>query len=192
MNKLLTWSMAALAIWIVTGNEPIHASEREAQQKVQALGEEAIAKTTESLPAIERWFQQTLLEDFDMPAICQFVLRAQWRTITPDQRQRFQSAFVDQLTKLYAQRFQDFSGATFTVERSRQRGNRFVVSSTIRKSPGAPVSKVDWTLNKPLKITDVQIEGVSMLITKRQEYSSFLAAQGRTIDDLIHSMRAAS
>lgn len=183
--------MTNLAIFVILGISSVNASETEARVMIQNLGQEAVDKTKEKQKIIEQWFQTTLLEDFDMPAICQFVLRSTWHTATPDQKRRFQNAFVTQLTKLYAQRFQEFSGALFSVERSRQRGQRIIVSSIVRKSPGAPASKVDWILNNQLKITDVQIEGVSMLITKRQEYTSFLASQGgRTIEDLIHILAA--
>ena len=81
-----------------------------------------------------------------------------------------------------------FGGEKFIVKNSRKiEKNDYVVSSEIIPQKG-PEIKVEWRLrNKEsnFKIIDVIIEGVSMVITQRDEFSSIIQRSGGNIYELL-------
>lgn len=160
-----------------------------AQSFIEDLGRRAIASLTKpgvSQTALESGFQSLLEEGFDIQAIGKFVMGRYWKQMSPDQQSRFIPLFESRLVKSYANRFQEYSGVNFIVKDARQEGGHSIVSSTIQK-PGGPITPVDWRVEGG-KIHDVKVEGVSMSITIRDEYSALVQSNNGNIDSFLNTL----
>jgi phospholipid transport system substrate-binding protein len=131
-------------------------------------------------PDAERAQDFTTLVDetFDVPKIARFVLGQNWRTASDDERQQFTQTFQTYLIQVYWSRFNQYNGQSFKVTGQRAQSDALTVVNTQIVQPNGPLVKVDWTVNKAgdsFKIIDVSIEGVSQVLTYRQEFASILA-----------------
>lgn len=141
------------------------------------LSEEERAKT----------FRELLDRDFDMPRISRFVLGPYWREASDQEKQQFQKLFEDYVVRSYAQRFSEYSGEQVKVTGSRPESetSTLVQSQVVRQN--GPPAKVDWRVRKDdkgFKIVDVDVEGVSMVLTQREEFSSVIQRSGGTVAGL--------
>ncbi|HXZ02331.1 MAG TPA: ABC transporter substrate-binding protein [Stellaceae bacterium] len=129
-----------------------------------------------------RQFRDMLDRDFDMTRIARFVLGRYWNDAREEEKQQFQKLFEEYVVRAYAQRFSEYSGETVKITGSRPESeiNTLVQSQIIRPN-GAPPAKVDWRVRKDgggYKIVDVDVEGVSMILTQREEFSSVIQRSG--------------
>ena len=123
-------------------------------------------------------FTKLVDETFDVPKIARFVLGQNWRTASDDERQQFTQSFQTYLIQVYWSRFNQYNGQSFKVTGQRAQSDALTVVNTQIVQPNGPLVKVDWTVNKAgdsYKIIDVSIEGVSQVLTYRQEFASILA-----------------
>ena len=152
---------------------------------------EVLAK---KIPPAERLarFRQLFQADFDGAEIARFVLGRYWRSASEEERQEFLKLFEDYVVYVYGTRLSDFKGETFRVRGSRIDGNGTIVSTDVF-TPGATAPiKVDWRLiaeNGGFKITDVIIEGISLLVTQRSEFASIIQRHGGQVGGLLALMR---
>lgn len=177
-----------LAIVLVSHAGPVSATDS-AKSFIEDLGRRAIESLTKSgvsQSQLESQFQSLLEEGFDVPAIAKFVMGRYWNKMSEDQQTRFIPIFENRLKKSYANRFQEYRGVTFNVKNARQDPSDIIVSSTIQK-PGGPLTPVDWRVHNE-KIRDVIVEGVSMSITIRDEYSALLSNNGN-IEQFLNTLR---
>jgi phospholipid transport system substrate-binding protein len=127
-------------------------------------------------------FRKLFNELFDIPAIARFVVGRYWRTAQPAEQERFLKVFEDVIVYTWSRRFSEYNGQTLKVESTAPDGEdgHIVNSRIVGKSKGESAG-VAWRLRKRedgLRVVDVIIEGVSMAITYRQEYSTIIAQQG--------------
>lgn len=129
-----------------------------------------------------------------MPQIARFSAGAAWRDMSDDQQDRFAAAFSHFLATVYARRFQSYAGQTVTVgdvvDESRKGA---LVVSTVSQTDGAPI-RVEWLVSDrggAVKIADIIIEGVSLVLTQRDEISGMLNARGGDVEKLIADLAAA-
>lgn len=137
-------------------------------------------------------FRQIFRAGFDIPTIGQFVLGRYWPAASPAQRQEYLSLFEEMVVQTYARRFGQYAGETFQVTSARPEGERDVmVDSQIVRPSGPPVT-VTWRVRDrggAFQIVDVVVEGVSMGLTQRNEFSSVIQSGGGNIDYLLQAMR---
>ena len=137
-------------------------------------------------------FRQLFSEDFDVPGIARFVLGRYWRVATEPQQQEFVKLFADYIALAYSNRLAEYSGETLHVTGTRPAPDGSVVSSEIVRPNGAPPAKVDWVLTPhdgAYKISDVVVEGVSMVVTQRSEFASVIQRNGGQVQGLITALR---
>lgn len=171
-------------------------AEGDAGTFIQKLADTAIATVTDKQLAEEERdnrFRQLFVTNFDLPAIGKFVLARYWRTATPDQQQEFLKLFEDQVVLTWARRFKDYSGEKLSIAgTSKEDEHTWLVDSQILREKGPPVP-VQWRVHDApdgtFRVTDIIVEGVSMAITQRQDYSSTMQSIGGKIDVLLSSMR---
>jgi len=127
-------------------------------------------------------FRDLLERDFDIARIARFVLGRYWNEATDQERQQFQKLFEEYVVQGYAQRFSEYSGETVKITGSRPESETStLVQSQIISPKGAPPAKVDWRVRKDdggFKIVDVDVEGVSMVLTQREEFSAVIQRNG--------------
>lgn len=133
-------------------------------------------------------FAKLVDETFDVPKIARFVLGQNWRVATDDERQQFTQAFQAYLIQVYWARFNQYSGQSFKVTGQRPQSDALTLVNTQIVQPSGPPVKVDWTVTKEVdgfKIIDVSIEGVSQVLTYRQEFASILQQNDGHVSALI-------
>lgn len=133
-----------------------------------------------------------------MPQIARFAAGIAWRDMSEDQQRRFTTAFSKFVAGVYANRFQEYSGKSkasesFQLGRVVDAGRKgMLVQTSIIRTGQAPVL-VEWLVtDRPGRtvIADIVIEGISMLITEREEIGSMLEARGGDVEKLIADLAA--
>lgn len=166
-----------------------------AEKFVDNLGDAALALVTDKEivgEARREKFRALLNKHFDLNWIGQFVLGRNWPRASPEQRETYLKLFEESLVFTYTNQFDNYSGQKFEVTGNGENGRYTVVKSEII-DPVNPQGNVlvDWRLIKDgetFKIVDVVIEGISMGITQRNEYTSVIESNGGKIDPLLARM----
>jgi phospholipid transport system substrate-binding protein len=170
------------------------AAAADASDFMNELWSRAAEVLAKKVPPAERLarFRQLFRADFDGPAIARFVLGRYWRSASEEERQEYLKLFEDYVVYVYGTRLSDFNGQTFRIHGSRTDQDGTIVSTEVF-TPGAnaPI-KVDWRLiaeNGGFKITDIIIEGISLMVTQRSEFASVIQRHGGQLGGLLTLMR---
>ncbi len=186
---------AVLAVFLVITPRAYGATD--AGEFLTELSDRAISQLTEpgvSSDEQKRRFSSLVKEGFDIPAIGRFVLGRYWRRSSEAQQQAFLAAFEDMIIHRFLPLFSDYSGdrLTFGVIRPFANNPDFVsVASQFIRSEGEPIN-INWRVRKRAsgyKIVDIVAEGISIAVTLRSEYNSFLKQNGGDIDALTQTLR---
>ena len=127
-------------------------------------------------------FRKLVIEGFDLEVIARFVVGRHWRTASVTQRAAYLDLFPDYFVRIYSSRFGSFSGETVEIvgTQKSERGDSFVqirVNSAAVREPlhlSFRVRKVE----SAYKVIDVMVEGISLLVTQRAEFTSVIAKKG--------------
>ena len=180
------------------------AASKEAETFISNLANEALKDLSDKLPEpeLEKRFKAMLDKNFDMPRISRFVLGRYWNGASDPEKQEFQTLFEAYVVRAYSIRFSEYSGETVKVTGSRaESADNTVVASQIIQPDGAPPVKVDWIVRKngdEFRIADVSVDGVSMVLTQKQEFAAVIerngggvAALNKAIQDKINNANTA-
>ncbi len=165
-----------------------------AAQLVQRAADQVIAAARANVgPAREAGIRRVLEAYFDLAYMGRSTLGNYWNQTTPEQRDRFLKANATAEARAYAERFGQYRGQTVTVGRVNARGNGVsIVESTLNQTDGAPVA-LQWEVRNEgqgLRIVDVKSEGVSMILTKRGDFVSYIRNHGGQVEPLIAELEA--
>jgi len=145
-------------------------------------------------PQRQAAIKQILMSRFDLPFMAQTALGKYWEGATAEQRQRFVKATEDSEAKTYNERFGQYSGLELKVVKTTNRPNGVeVVDTRIIQQNGSQPLKLEWEVrntNQGLRITDVKVEGVSMVVTRRSDFNSYIQQNGGKVDALIDALEA--
>jgi phospholipid transport system substrate-binding protein len=161
---------------------------------MNGLWNQALELLNKKAPSAERQarFRELFHKDFDTPGIARFVLGRYWRTASPEEQREFLKLFDEYVVYVYTARLSDFEGEQFKITGAHPDQDSVLVSSDVI-TPGAPQPlKVDWRLvsdDGAYKISDVIVDGVSMLVTQRSEFASVIQRHGGQVQGLINLMR---
>jgi phospholipid transport system substrate-binding protein len=150
---------------------------------------------TKAGAAREAGILRVLETDFDLDYMARFTLGVHWDTASPEQRARFLKVAANAEAHAYARRYGEYGGQTLTVDRAppKSRGNDIsVVGSKLSQTDGDPLV-LQWDVRdggRGPRIVDVRVEGVSMIVTRRAEYNSFIQAHGGQVEPLISELEA--
>ena len=192
-RALLCLAAAALAVPAAASAQ---SAEGPAAQLIERTAGEVIEliKTTTGAPR-EAGIRAVLMKYFDLPFMAQAALATHWNATNPEQRERFLKAVVSAEARAYAQRFGQYGGQTLNVSRVTSRPNgASVVDSKLNQSNGQPIA-IQWEVRdsgQGLRITDVKIEGVSMVMTHRSDFNSYISSHGGKVEPLIDELEAKS
>jgi phospholipid transport system substrate-binding protein len=182
--------VANLAAPCYAADDPGAPSTFIAQLARQAL-RSANDKTLSSIDR-QRRFEGLLDKDFNVPRIASFVLGRYWQTASDGERQEFTAVFRDFLARSYSQRFAEYSGEPFRVLRQRaESATSTVVYTEVDRPDTDQPLEVDWRVadHDGYRIDDVSIAGISMALTQREEFSSFLQRNGGSVSRLIRQLQ---
>ena len=168
------------------------------QDSIRLLGERREAVVSD--PAAARQIVADTLGPYaDVERMARFVLGRHWRTATADQRSRFVDAFRDYLVHTYSAALRQYADQIIEQGRDAEiayqlKGNdrhpdRVLVDSSI-KLPDGRAFDVSYRLlerDGQWKFYDVVVEGVSVLLSYRENLASQLSRGD--VDSLIAQLR---
>ena len=177
---------------------PIHSfsDEKIEQSKffVENLGKQVIEKVSNiNLSESERIvnFRNLYLDSFDNYYISRFVLGQYWKRLDSNMRKQFVESFNNYIVTTYAPKFKGWEG-TFKATDSLLENNYYNVKMNVLNKDG-PTLQFMWKIyldkNKNFKILDVNIDGVSMLVTQRAEFMSVIKNNPKGVIGLIEAMK---
>ena len=160
----------------------------------KALTADATAALTAEASEDQRLadFQQVLADGMALDVIGKFMIGETRKSMSEDQLARYDAVFPEYLTKLYAEQFKDIVGKPLEVVEAKELGARDVIVRTkFDRKDGAPIM-VDWRVRTlksgERKAIDIIVSGVSIMLVKREEFSSFVATNG--VDALMERLES--
>ena len=160
---------------------------------VENLGKQVVEKVSNvNLSENERIvnFRNLYLASFDNYYISRFVLGRYWKRLDSNMRKQFVKSFNDYIVTTYAPKFKGWEG-TFKATDSLLENNYYNVKMNVLNKDG-PTLKFMWKIyldkDKNFKILDVNIDGVSMLVTQRAEFMSVIKNNPKGVIGLIEAM----
>ncbi len=184
---VLTLAIALLFSWRAE-------AQADASAFISRLADTAVPVLTDPQtpePQREQKFREILDQGFDMEALAQLVLGRYWRQAAPEERQEFTTLLEDYLIQMYADRFAEYQNVDLEVGGSRAEQGAEFVQSVMRQQSGPPV-QLEWRVEQQggrYIITDLIVEGVSMVITQRSEFASVIRQRGGQVSGLIDLLR---
>ena len=161
---------------------------------VENLGKQVVEKVSNiNLSESERIvnFRNLYLDAFDNYYISRFVLGQYWKRLDSNMRKQFVESFNNYIVTTYAPKFKGWEG-TFKATDSLLENNYYNVKMNVLNKDG-PTLKFMWKIyldkNKDFKILDVNIDGVSMLVTQRAEFMSVIKNNPKGVIGLIEAMK---
>ena len=128
-----------------------------------------------------------LQANFDMPAMGRSALGTHWNQATESERTRFLKAVATAEAKAYSERFGQYGGQTLTIGKVTPRANGVtIVDSRLNQTTGQPI-KLEWEVRND-RISDVKIEGVSMVMTRRSDFNSYIQNNGGKVEPLVREL----
>ena len=139
---------------------------------------------------VQALVDQYILPHVDTQFAAQLVLGRYWRTATPQQRERFINAFYHSMLNNYGAAIVEFTSNTLKVFPSRigAGSQNATVRTEMTRTSGPPVNVNYYMHMTPQgwKAWDVVIDGVSYVMSYRQDFGSQIAQQG--IDSVINKL----
>jgi len=138
-------------------------------------------------------FRKLFLDGFDVPLIARFVLGRYWRQATEAERAEYLRLFDELVVQTYARRFNEFNTARLRVlSVSRPNEDNDVIVAVEGSVASKPPVRLDVRVRQgssAYKVIDISIEGVSMAVTQRDEFSSVIQRGGGKVEALLASLR---
>ncbi len=124
-------------------------------------------------------FRVVLAEGLALDTIGKFMLGEARKSMSDEQTARYNAIFPQYITKLYAEQFDEIVGKPLEVVDAKEIGKRDVIVRTqFDRKDDAPIM-VDWRVRElrsgERKAIDIIVSGVSIMLVKREEFSSFIA-----------------
>jgi phospholipid transport system substrate-binding protein len=181
-----------LAVAAAVVSAPAGATNGAPAQLIDKVAGEVIAlvKST-SGPQREAGIRNVLLANFDMAAMGRAALAKHWDSMNATQRDRYLKAVISAEARAYSERFGQYGGQTLAVGKVTSRPNGVsVVDSKLNQTNGQPIV-IQWEVRdtgQGLRITDVKIEGVSMVMTRRSDFNSYIQGKAGQVEALIEEL----
>lgn len=161
---------------------------------VSDMGERAIGFLSSNMDTEQKKaaFSKLLQDSFDMKTIGRFSLGRYWRAATPEQRKEYDDLFERMVISVYSRRFSDYQGQKFVTRSYRNDGQTDTIVTSFIVPNNGPEVQVDWRIrnkNGQYKVIDVIVEGVSMSVTQRSDFSSVIQRGGGDVQVLLAHLR---
>lgn len=184
----------AIAALILSVVRPQAVQAETPSQFIASLGDNAIGVLVDdALTDGERirLFRGLMVERFDLPLISRYVLGVQWRRATPEQRDEYSVLFEEFIVQIYSSRLGNYGGQSLLVKSARVARKDTIVKTEV-SGPGRPLVRVDWRVRGnagTYKVVDIIIEGMSMVITQRDEFAAVIRRSGGKFEGLLVRLR---
>lgn len=155
----------------------------------QIMDEVVLSKN--SLKQKQDAFRRVFVGATDMNTIARFTLGRYYRSATKEQREEYTKVFTDNVIYTWTERFSNYAGETIKFSGVRQEKNDYYVTSTIDIPNTENDIEIIWRISDKkdeLKLVDLVVEGVSMIMSYRNEYTSVLQKSDGDIQILINML----
>jgi phospholipid transport system substrate-binding protein len=134
-------------------------------------------------------FHDALISATDVRRVALFTLGQYARGVSDSQINNFVNAFSDFFILALQHHLDRNKGATIEITGSNVRApDDVIVTARLVAADGKPPTDIAFRVRKNAAgadtVVDLQVEGVSMVLTERDEFSSFLQQNGANIDSL--------
>lgn len=195
-NRYLVALLAFLALLFGTPSQGAEAAE-DSIAFLEKLQEDTITQLSDpnlDLAEKEARAHAIFTDNFDTPAIGRFVIGRYWRGASEEEQTEFLTVFEDVIVQRFVPLFEEDQDSRFTFgpERKDDKNPSMSLVSSEVNAPSRETVKVVWRVRNEdgtPKVLDVVIEGASMALTLRSEYSSFIKSSGGKISSLTDSLR---
>ncbi len=192
--KATATTVAAAGLLLSAATLPAQADEASATAHVAKLSENAVALLTDrQIDANDKAaaLHQLFVEGFDIRTLSRAVLGRHWRKADDAQRAAYVQAFEAYVVKTYVRRLSQLDEVSVKIKGARELNEKDTLVSTRFAGPNGQPLNIDWrvrTRDGEAKIIDVIIEGVSMAVTQRAEFSALIRSNGGKLDMLIAAL----
>lgn len=200
-RRRLIGLIAALGMLTGSGLATAAPSEKEAEAVVQRLVQELVELLSTNGIRSEEGTQRlgrAIQEEVDLERLGRLVLGRHWRAANEQQRAEYQELFREFMLRKFAGYLGSYGGNELgsTDDLFRILGSQIVsehdimVRSAVRIPQREPL-EVSWRLRArdgAPAIIDVVVEGISLLVSQRAEFSTVIERQG--LDGLLTQLRA--
>lgn len=141
----------------------------------------------------EQNFNAIFTQAADLKKIARFTLGRFAKTASEQDLQAYTTAFTDNVVDTWTQRFASYAGEkiVFTDAR-RENGKDVYVHSDLLMADGVNKIEIVWRVsmkNGKTNLVDLVVEGVSMILSYRNEYTAILQQNGGNIADLTEKLK---
>ena len=138
---------------------------------------------------LEPYLQRVVDED----GVARFCLGRYWATATAEQRTEYLRLFRLVLLRGVVNRLGDYQAGSVkvSVNTPTQKPDGVYVPTIVERSGNKPVN-ITWMVTDAggtMRIGDVIAEGMSLRMTQRSDYASFLSHNGGNVDALIAALK---
>ncbi len=165
-----------------------------AQGLVRRVSDEMLALIRSPSSAAEKQaaFMSMMDRYSNMRQIAGFALGRYGRSMSEPMKVRYVEAFKRFVAATYVSRFSEYSGETIDVGSARATNNGYAVETSVQRGGQAPLS-VRWEISdrsgQPL-VEDFEIEGVSMAMSQRGEFTSLINSYGGDMEKFIQYLES--
>jgi phospholipid transport system substrate-binding protein len=155
---------------------------------VAALGDPALGEAGR-----EQRLGALLGRDFDIPRIARYVLGRYWTGASADERATFARLFEQWVVNVYGGRLSRASQENVTITGTRSQAATDAVVTSEIVHPSGPPTHIVWRVSGQAgnyRIIDIDVEGVSMALTEREEIAATIERGGGTVAALNRSLAA--
>ena len=180
----------ALVLWVPAAASA--AGSGGAEGYVGELAQEAIALSRSGPDGQAGRLEQLLDRSTDIPLVGRLVLGRYWRTASAEQRKDYLELFRGYVLAGITRRLGGSNGVEkVEVTGSRPgRGQDSMVATLVTLGNGAAPSPIEWRVRRTgdgYRIIDAAVEGVSLVVTNRNEFGAIVAKSG--LDGLLQQLR---
>lgn len=191
----LTSIVVALIVLIGVAGHAYSAEANTPGEFLEEFGAKAIKLLAETAPGEvrrESEMRRLLNEGFDIDFIGRFALSRYWRSASDAEKAEFRKLFEDYLIAAYGKRFGTYNGERFVIGQTiPEEDERAVVRSDVVR-PGGDTMAVNWRLQRrdgKWRVIDIMVEGVSMMVTQRSEFTALLQRENGSVTALNQRLR---
>jgi phospholipid transport system substrate-binding protein len=165
-----------------------------AQQMIESVGVEVLAVLRDPALDNQQKFDRlvALLDGpIDLQIVARLILGRHWRSASEAQQAEYLELFRAFALDNLASRLHVYDGQDFEIVGAQAVNERDAVVATRVTGGGRPPLKVDWRVRErddgDLVAIDVIVEGISLIVTQRSEFSAVIERRG--MDGLLAELR---
>jgi phospholipid transport system substrate-binding protein len=189
---------SVLAVALMLATPTVAQSRSGARDFVQNLGDTVIkdlaSRKISDSERVKR-LRQLLTQSFDVPAVAKFVLGVYWRRTNDKQFNEFLKLYEIYIAHNYAGLFKKYRGETLDVLRVVPVNNDLTIVYGRINQVSGPAISMEMRIRKKTseyKALDLKIEGISMPLTHRKQFSSVINQRRKGVQGLIEALRNAT